>query len=475
MLPQVLLATLVPRVAARVEVALLESGSAVVRADGIDAVWGHLSEQHFDFVVVEPGLLSDQAEAVISDIRDLPDRPEVVLLADTPDPAELATLHASGCLAVVSPELPQAALAEVFSSLLERQVPVGRDPLASSAEEAEPGLGSLASASRGMRELLRVARKVVDSDTALLVLGETGAGKEWLARAVHGDSPRSVGPFVAINCAAIPEALLESELFGHEKGAFTGAVRTRRGFFEAAHGGTLFLDEVAELPFHLQAKLLRALQEGRIQRIGAETDLHVDVRIMAATSQDLEEAMAGGRFRRDLFYRLSVMALTVPPLRERKEDISSLAVLFLRRFRSQLNRPELVGFDRAARRAILAYEWPGNVRELINVIERAVLLTDGRRIGLADLPEAVAGSALTRQEEVEDGLTNQVASEPWLDLPLKPARQALLDNFERRYLARLLERTRGRVGETAARAGVNTRTIYNKMKRYGLRKDDFKD
>jgi DNA-binding NtrC family response regulator len=458
-----------------VEVALLESGSAVVRAGSIDAVWGLLSEQPFDFVVVEPALLSDQAEAVISDIRGLPDRPEVVLLADTPDPAELATLHASGCLAVVSPELSQAALAEVFSSLLERRLPAGRDRLAPSAEETEPGLSSLASASRGMRELLRVARKVVDSDTALLILGETGAGKEWLARAVHADSPRSVGPFVAINCAAIPETLLESELFGHEKGAFTGAVRTRRGFFEAAHGGTLFLDEIAELPFHLQAKLLRALQEGRIRRIGAETDLHVDVRIMAATSQDLEEAMAEGRFRRDLFYRLSVMALTVPPLRERKEDISSLAVHFLRRFRSQLNRPELVGFDRAARRAILSYQWPGNVRELINVIERAVLLTDGRRIGLADLPEAVAGSALPRRGEVEDGMANQAASEPWLDLPLKAARQALLDNFERRYLARQLERTRGRIGETAARAGVNTRTIYNKMRRYGLRKDDFKD
>jgi DNA-binding NtrC family response regulator len=327
-----------------------------------------------------------------------------------------------------------------------------------------------------MCELLRTARRVASSDTSLLILGETGVGKEWLARAIHSEGPRSASPFVAVNCAAVPENLLESELFGHEKGAFTGAVRSRRGYFELAHRGTIFLDEIADMPPHLQVKLLRVLQDRAIQRLGGEKPIVVDVRVMAATNQDLDEAIAEKSFRSDLYYRLGVVTLTVPSLRDRPEDIVLLVREYLEQFSQQLGRT-VRGIEQRAMRALVGYSWPGNVRELANAMERAVLLCRGSRIGLADLPVAVAQvtSAASRSPtgRSEDALSG-VLDGDWTERPLRDVRKAAVDAVENAYLGEVLRQTRGRIGDTAERAGIDPRSLYDNMKRLGLHKEDFK-
>jgi transcriptional regulator with GAF, ATPase, and Fis domain len=278
---------------------------------------------------------------------------------------------------------------------------------------------------------------------------------------------------VAVNCAAVPENLLESELFGHERGAFTGAIRARRGAFELAHQGTLFLDEIGDLQVHLQVKLLRAVQDREIQRVGSERVVPVDVRIIAATNRDLQAAMEAGEFRRDLFYRLSVVTLTMPPLRERREDIVPLIESYLAQFKAQFGRDRLEGIDEEAVEAMLAYDWPGNVREIINVLERAVLLCDDEIITLEDLPEEISGYGGSTTKPIS--YCSEEAFEPYFRLPLPEARDQLIETFELEYLSRALRRTGGNIGDTARRAGVDPRTLYNKMKAYGLRKESFRD
>jgi DNA-binding NtrC family response regulator len=236
-----------------------------------------------------------------------------------------------------------------------------------------------------MKELLRVARRAAESNSTVLLLGESGTGKEVLARAVHQWSPRATSPFIVVNCVAIPEPLLESELFGHERGAFTGAYQLKRGKFEIADRGTLFLDEIGEMPANIQAKLLRVLQEHEFERVGGTRPIQVDIRVVAATNSDLERAVRERRFRDDLYYRLNVVSLKIPPLRERKEDLPALVDHFLRRYSAELKKP-LKRLTPAAMDSLRAYGWPGNVRELENVIERAIVLSSGDLIDRDSLP-----------------------------------------------------------------------------------------
>jgi DNA-binding NtrC family response regulator len=379
-----------------------------------------------------------------------------------------------------------------------------------------PGLKEFASLSRSMQQLMGLVERVVPSDVSLLLLGETGVGKEHLARAIHAAGPRSNQSFIPVNCGAIPEHLLESELFGHEVGAFTGATRRHRGMFTMAHRGTLFLDEIGEMPFHLQVKLLRALQSREIMPVGSEEVLEVDVRVMAASNRDLEQEVREGRFRRDLFYRLSVLPLTVPPLRDRVEDIPLLAGRFIRHFRSESGR-RVVSMDDEALRALEAHNWPGNIRELMNVMERAVLLCQGRTITCDDLPAEISvetarndgvppasgGPEPVREMElpsapgageigrdpelpVADGLLDRAATEPQqparkpsrdnalVGRPLREVRREAVEELEKRYLHALLRVTGGKVGETARRAGIVPRSLYEKMRKYGLKKEDYR-
>ncbi len=417
---------------------LLGENAVGIEARSEPELWRYLSEDPIDLVLVEDGFLDRLDRAAIESIRQLAERPEVAVIGSS------------------------------IAAMLERCREGERGMRPSSTYGAPPALSGLTTESRSMREVLRLATKVVATDTSLLVLGETGCGKEWLARAIHGDSPRAAEAFIAVNCAAVPEGLLESELFGHEKGAFTGAVRARRGCFELAHQGTLFLDEIGDMEVRLQAKLLRALQEGTVQRLGGETPVSVDARIIAATNQDLEQAMAGGRFRRDLFYRLSVMTLTMPALRHRREDIPTLVEHLLERFRRQLGRLEIRAVSDAAREVLVGYAWPGNVRELINVMERAILLCESDRIEVGDLPEALTSSPSALAEETRAPSRNKLA------LPLGEARSRVLADFDRVYLSRLLSSHRGRIAATAKAAAISERTLYSRMRELGLRKEDFR-
>jgi len=308
-----------------------------------------------------------------------------------------------------------------------------------------------------MRELFRVLRRAAPTDATVLVTGESGTGKELVARAIHVESRRAKGPFVALNCSALPGELVESELFGAVRGAFTGADRDRAGLFAAAVGGTLFLDEIGELALPAQAKLLRVLEERQVTRLGATTPVRVDVRVVAATNRPLEAMVAAGAFREDLLYRLRVITLHLPPLRERREDIPAIAVHFLADFAERYGRSGL-GLGDSARRPLLAYDWPGNVRELRNTLERAVVLAEGDRIEAADLPPAITGSAAP---------LGPVAAAV-AELSFADARRRALDDFDRTFLRAALERHGGNVSATARDLGLHRQSLQKLLKRLGV-------
>ncbi len=431
------------------------------------AMWRALRREEFDLLILDRELLGAAPAAQVATLRGLPDAPEIVVLIEREDGKERAALLAGGALAAVNVHLPEEALQETLRALLARRRTESIRRQRADTFHSENRLSDFAAQSAAMRRVIATARRVAQTDSSLLILGETGVGKEWLARAMHAEGPRAHGPFVAVNCAALPEQLLESELFGHERGAFTGAVRARRGHFEMAHRGTIFLDEVAEMPPHLQVKLMRVLQEHRIQRVGGERTLAVDVRIMAATNRDAGREIAAGRLRPDLYYRLGVVTITMPPLRERRDDILALARGYFERFRVRFGR-EVASISADAEEALTRYAWPGNVRELINVMERAVLLSAGPEITLSDLPDDIARGAA----ELRPPLAAGTAPAPLL--PLRAARERAVEEFERLYLSDALRAAGGRVGEAAARAGLSARALHAKMKRLGLRKEDFR-
>jgi two-component system response regulator HydG len=300
-------------------------------------------------------------------------------------------------------------------------------------------------ASDALRAVLELAHRVAASDATVLVLGESGTGKEVVAREIHRASPRARQPFVAVNCSAIPETLLESELFGHEKGSFTGAVRQRKGRFELAEGGTIFLDEIGDMSPALQAKLLRFLQDHRLQRVGGSIDVTVDARVIAATNRDLEREVAEGRFRDDLFFRLNVVTITVPPLRERPEDVPLLVEHFLRLYAPEGAKPKKI--SPRAMRLLMGHPWPGNVRELENAIQRSVVLSRGETIFPEQLPPRVRAA-----ESAE---------------PAAGAGRTMRE-VERDVIVKTLKETGGNRTKAAVILGISRRTLQNKIKEYGI-------
>ncbi len=318
--------------------------------------------------------------------------------------------------------------------------------------EGEMPLGMIGK-STAMLELKEMIHTVAPTDATVLIFGESGTGKELVAHGLHDASERRDKQFVAVNCAALTETLLESELFGHERGAFTGADKRREGRFMQADGGTLFLDEIGEIPLALQSKLLRALQQGEVQRVGSDTVLKVDVRVVAATNRDLYQDVQTGGFREDLYYRLNVIGLHVPALRERRDDIPLLADFFLRRF-AEKNRKGIKGATPQAMDALVRHDWPGNVRELENAMERAVIIATGDYITLRELPRNLSDTPLT-------------------DVPIsatgEPALAGLsLDELERRAIMATLRECEDNKSEAARRLGITRATLHNKLKRYGM-------
>jgi DNA-binding NtrC family response regulator/predicted hydrocarbon binding protein len=318
------------------------------------------------------------------------------------------------------------------------------------ARTDEDGPGSSLGRSPAMQRVRDLAERVAQVDTTVLITGESGVGKEVLARFIHEQSARASGPFVAINCGAVPESLLESELFGHVRGAFTGATQDRKGLFEEAQGGTLFLDEIGEVPLAMQVKLLRALQEREVRRVGESTSRPVDVRVLAATNRELGAEIVAGRFRQDLYYRLRVVEIRIPPLRERREDILALARLFLLRATSR-HRRSVSGFSPEAANQLLHYGWPGNVRELENTVERAVVLARGSCVEVSDLPDEVRGAVTP------------------VYTPGGPLKS--LEEVERDYILAVLEAVGGNKLKAAETLKIGTSTLFRKLKQYQGRTD----
>ena len=329
-----------------------------------------------------------------------------------------------------------------------------RDPQDPRLAEGELFEGMLGTA-HPMQSLFQRIQKVAASETNVHVSGESGTGKELVATAIHARSARRDGPLIKVNCGAIPETLMESELFGHEKGAFTGAVRRKLGRFELADGGTLFLDEVGELPLSMQVKLLRALQEREVDRVGAERPVKVDVRVISATNRDLKAEVEAGRFREDLFYRLHVVPLALPPLRERTEDIVPLARHFVAKLKNRTN-PEITGMTSSAEAHLRAYHYPGNVRELENVIEQALVFATPPHIDIDDLPPQVSGAKPDPESGVRLPLDGDIGLNDFLEAA------------ERQMILAAYEAAKGVKTETARRLKIKTSALYYKLEKYGI-------
>jgi DNA-binding NtrC family response regulator len=324
------------------------------------------------------------------------------------------------------------------------------------------GLENVIGRSPAMAGVFELVKKAARSEANILVLGESGTGKELIARAIHANSPRAAHAFIPVDCAALPENLLESELFGHEKGAFTGAVRAKSGLMELADGGTMFLDEIGELPLGLQSKLLRALQERQIRRVGGTELVDVDVRVVSATNRDIRDAIVKGSFREELYYRVNVIEIRLPPLRERAGDIPLLVHAFLRRY----GQGRVQTCDADALAALEAYRWPGNVRELQNVIERGCALADGDTITRADLPEHLLGGGRPGGGAAAPGGDTRLEA---MSLPLKDAKEQWMGVLEASYLRQLLERHDGNISAAAKAAGIDRKTFHRLATKHGIR------
>ena len=325
---------------------------------------------------------------------------------------------------------------------------------------AKHPLRQIVGKSSAIQAVLNLVNKVAGTDANILIYGESGTGKELVARAIHDHSQRASKPFVPVDCVSMPDALLESELFGHERGAFTGAHAAKSGLFETAHGGTVFLDEVSGMSQTLQSRLLRVLQERQFRRVGGTRYIDIDVRVIAASNRDLAEAQKKGEFREDLYYRLNVIPIVLPPLREREGDVEVLAREFLQRFMQQHRTDTgiMATFEPAAIAALTSYTWPGNVRELQNVIERAAALADGPVIRLEHLPSSLRLASSGDSSSVEG-------------VSYKQVKQEVVRSFERSFLLELLQRHRWHMGHAAQEAGVDRKTIERMVKRHGLRED----
>ena len=425
---------------------LTREGYRVILASDGNAALERLQAGGVDLVLTDlkmPGLsgieLLRAVKAIAADV-------DVILLTAFGTVEEAVKAMKEGAYDFLTKPFQRAQLLRLIRQALERRVLIQQNRALQQRLDDLLAQGAVVGSSPAFRRMMTLVEQVADSSATVLIQGESGTGKELVARTIHARSARSRGPLVAVNCAALPETLLESELFGYEKGAFTGAAGRKEGRFELADGGTLFLDEVSDLSPVTQPKILRVLQEGEFERLGGTKSLRVDVRIVAATNQELAQMVREKRFREDLYYRLNVITLIVPPLRERREDIHVLAQHFLRVYSAKNNR-RLEGFTDDAIRRLEAYAWPGNVRELENVIERGVVLARGALMDVADLPEEIAGAT-----PLPEGVLSVRIGTP-------------LAEVEARLLEETLRATKGNKTLTAKLLGIDPRTVSRKLER----------
>ncbi|MFZ7126848.1 MAG: sigma-54-dependent transcriptional regulator [Desulfobacterales bacterium] len=431
---------------------LSAAGYEVVLAAGGKEAVAAVEREPFDIILMDIRMRSMDGLEALRRIKPLaPDTPVVLMTAYASVRTAVEALR-NGAEDYLTKPLDIDELKVVLEKVLRFQTLQEENRQLREALGSHADFSSIVGSSPKMLALFDTIGRVAPTEATVLISGESGTGKELIALAIHSNSPRKDGPFVAVNCAALPETLLESEIFGHERGAFTGADKRRMGRFEMADGGTIFLDEIGELSVSIQAKLLRVIQEMAFEPLGSSRTVTVDARVLAATNKDLEEEIREGRFREDLFYRLNVVRIRIPPLRERTEDILPLAQLFIERF-NRKNQRMIKGLGHEAAGLLQAYDWPGNVRELENVIERSVILCRGETIGVGDLPEPLRNLAGSPEEPSE---AERLAGRPLKEVEAEMIRLTLRQNDG--------NRTR-----TAEILGISRRTLQHKLKAYGIR------
>jgi DNA-binding NtrC family response regulator len=426
---------------------LEKDGYTVATAPDGPSALERLARERWGIVLLDLKMPGMDGLQVLEQARTLqPDASVVIMTAYATVDTAVSAMKLGAYDYIVKPFDPEE-LSLMIQKIVAQQALARENALLRKVLRREYRFHDLASKNPRMQAVFNLARTAARSHSTILILGESGTGKEVLARAIHAESPRRLGPFVAVSCAALTETLLESELFGHERGAFTGAVARQRGKFEAANGGTLFLDEIGDISPKLQLDLLRVLEERKFTRVGGVEPVEVDVRIVAATNRDLKKAVADGTFREDLYYRLNVIPIHLPPLRERKEDIPLLVDLLLEQLAVEAHR-RVEGVSQDALKRLLAYDWPGNIRELRNVLERALVVASGTIIQAGDLGLPAAGEAPPVPELCS------------------------LEEVERRHIAYVLERTHGNVSQAARILDIDRVTLYNKIKKYHLRETE---
>ncbi len=427
---------------------LEKDGYTLATAPDGETALARIRKERWSLLLVDLKMPGIDGLQVLEEARNVqPDAVAVIMTAYATVDTAVAAMKIGAYDYLVKPFDPEE-LSLMIQKIVAQQALVRENTLLRKVLKRDYRFRDLISKSPAMQAVFDLARTAARSNSTILVLGESGTGKELLARAVHAESPRSHGPFVVVSCAALTETLLESELFGHEKGAFTGAAMRRKGKFEMADGGTLFLDEIGDISAKLQLDLLRVLEDRHFFRVGGSESIHVDVRIIAATNRDLTKAVADGSFREDLFYRLNVIPIHLPPLRDRLEDLPLLVEHFLEQLGAEMNR-HLDDVATDAMGLLMAQTWPGNVRELRNVLERAMVVASGRVIQLSDL-----------------GLRRP----PGADVPSGGVLGSL-DDVERHHIVLVLQESDGNISQAARTLGIDRATLYNKLRKYQLRKD----
>ena len=425
-------------------------------SSGAEAV-RRIESDSFDVVITDLRMDDVDGLEVLRRAKEELSEAEVIVLTGHSSVGSAVTAMQGGAYTYLTKPLDISELRAAVEKASERIRLIRRNAQLSSRLDEKFGFEGVIGVSPATQKVIAQLKSVAATDATVLITGENGTGKELAARALHQNSPRKSKPFVPLNISALPESILESELFGHEAGAFTGAAGKRIGKFEFANGGTLFLDEVGEMPTDTQVKLLRVLEDRKITRLGSNTEKPINVRLVAATNANLKELMDRGDFREDLYYRLGVVTIELPPLRDRRQDIPLLIEHFVREFEQRYAR-EVSGVDRGAREAMMAFDWPGNIRQLRNAVERMIVLDTDGTLGVDDLPEEIAELAGVAETAA---LAGGVAGMDALD-------GRSLSDVERHYIGRALELTGGKRDAAAEMLGIGSRTLYRKIKEYGL-------
>ncbi len=452
-----------PTLLRALEALLRKNGHDVVALESPIVATQRLAQEEFDVALLDVKMPDLSGLELLNAVKHRRPEIEVIMMTGhaTVETA-LAALKAGAYDYLTKPFEDVELVARAVAKAAERKALFDRNrELETRLRQRDGAPDGLVGSSGGMRDVTRLIDAVAYSSATVLVTGESGTGKELVARALHARSPRKAHPFVALNCGALTETLLESELFGHVKGAFTGAQRDQKGLFDAADSGTIFLDEIGDIPPATQVRLLRVLQEGEIKRVGAADSLRVDVRVIAATHRDLTRLVKSGKFREDLFYRLNVINIPLPPLRERIEDVPLLAHHFLRRYTERLGK-KVRTLAPEALELLCGYRWPGNVRELENAVERAVVLCRGETVGAADLPPAVTGrtAPLVRESPASGD------DAAWLAQSYAAAKEQALRRFEKGYVEALMKACDNNISAAARKAGMDRSNFKRVLRKY---------